>query len=227
MGYVLQQCLANAFLERGQPAVVTSLVTQVLVDEDDPAFDRPTKPIGEMIPAHKVGELEAQGWKLVEDRHRHGWRRVVASPDPKEILEAAAVRALVDEGTIVIAAGGGGIPVVQNANGSLHGVPAVVDKDLASALLASDLRADALLILTDIDSVRTGFDTPDEQKVGELTVARARELLAAGEFGEGSMAPKVEALCRYVAATGSTGVISAIEDCAAAIEGGAGTRIVR
>src|ERR687895_1570106 len=157
MGYMLQQCLSNAFQDADVPAVVVSVVTQVLVDADDPAFQEPSKPVGEIIKGERVELLRSEGWALAEDRTRGGWRRVVPSPDPKEIVEGEAVRTLVDDGAIVIAAGGGGVPVAQTAAGDLRGVPAVVDKDLASALLAVDLDADALLILTDVEQVALGF----------------------------------------------------------------------
>ncbi|MGH2729807.1 MAG: carbamate kinase, partial [Actinomycetota bacterium] len=224
-GYMLQQCLANAFAASGVPAVVATVVTQVVVDAGDPAFAEPSKPVGEMIPPERVDDLHALGWSLAEDRHRGGWRRVVPSPDPQEIVEAGAIRTLVDDGAVVIAAGGGGIPVVATETG-LSGVAAVIDKDLASALLAIDLGADALLILTDVDRVRVGYGAPDERPIDAMTIAEARSLLDAGEFPPGSMGPKVEALCRYVEATGKLGAIASIEDGERALSGEAGSRVV-
>lgn len=226
MGYMLQQCLTNAFHEADLPAVVTSLVTQVIVDAHDPAFDKPSKPVGEMIPGDRIDEYRRLGWKLTEDRGRGGWRRVVASPEPTEIVEASAIRALVTEGVIVVAAGGGGVPVVQDEQGRLAGTPAVVDKDLASALLASDLKADALLILTDVEKVSLDYGGPQERPLDRLAVAEARELRERGEFPAGSMGPKVEALCRFVEATGGTGVITSIDRCEEALDGVTGTRII-
>ena len=225
MGYMLQQCLTNAFHEADIPAVVTSLVTQVIVDAADPAFDDPSKPVGDMLSPDKVDEYRRLGWKLKEDKGRGGWRRVVASPDPTEIVEASAIRAMVAEGVIVVAAGGGGVPVVQDERGRLSGAAAVVDKDLASALLATDLKADALLILTDVERVSLDYGGPNERPVDRLTVAEARKLRDEGEFPAGSMGPKVEALCRFVATTGGTGVITSIERCEAALDGETGTRI--
>ncbi|MDQ4095428.1 MAG: carbamate kinase [Actinomycetota bacterium] len=225
MGYMLQQALSNAFHAAGVPAVVASLVTQVVVDEDDVAFSRPTKPVGEIIGDDKVLDLQARGWSLVEDRHRGGWRRVVASPDPREIVEGAAIKALVDEGTIVIAAGGGGIPVVHSDDGSLRGVAAVIDKDLASALLASDVGAERFVVLTDVEFAYRGFDTPDQSPLHELSVAEARELIEAGEFGDGSMRPKIEALCRFVEKTGRPALITSIDAVERALDGETGTRI--
>ena len=225
MGYVLQQCLANAFHAVDMPAVVASLVTQVLVDENDPAFEQPSKPIGEMIPDERVKALQDRGWTLVEDERRGGWRRVVGSPDPKEIVEAEAISALVDRGVIVVAAGGGGVPVRQADDGSLQGVAAVIDKDLASSLLASDLRADGFLILTDVESVIDGYGTDHERPIATMTVTQARARLDAGEFPAGSMGPKVEALCRFAASGGSLAAVTSIERAEHAVQGSAGTRI--
>lgn len=225
MGYVLQQCLANAFHAADLPAVVATVVTQVLVDEADPAFDDPSKPVGEVIPAERVMTLRDHGWTLVEDAKRGGWRRVVASPDPKEIVEADAIRALVDRGVIVVAAGGGGVPVRQSPDGSLTGVPAVIDKDLASSLLAADLRAGGLLILTDVETVMLGFGTADERPLSTVTVAEARSHLGAGEFPAGSMGPKVEALCRFVEGTGGFAAVTSIEHAEDALAGRAGTKV--
>jgi carbamate kinase len=225
MGYMLQQCLGNAFHAAGVPAVVTSVVTQVLVDEDDPAFESPSKPVGEMIDEIRAMAFRDLGWTLALDRRRGGWRRVVPSPDPREIVEGQAIWALVEDGVVVIAAGGGGIPVVHSQEGELHGVAAVVDKDLASALLAADLGAGGLLIVTDVEKVVSGFGTADEAPIDSMTVAEARALQAAGEFAPGSMGPKVEALCRFVSATGGTGVVSTMSSAADALAGRAGTRI--
>jgi carbamate kinase len=225
MGYMLQQALVNAFHDAGLPAVVATVVTQTVVDPHDPAWDRPSKPVGRVIPIDRVDELRAAGWFLVEDRHRGGWRRVVASPDPKEIVEGAAIKALVEDGVVVIAAGGGGIPVVQSGDGTLTGRSAVVDKDLASSLLATDLGADALLILTDVDHVAVGFGTPEQQPLRSVSVADTRRHLEAGEFPPGSMGPKVEAVCRFVESTGGLGVITSIDACERALDEEAGTRV--
>lgn len=227
MGYMLQQCIADAFHEQDVPALVVTLVTQTIVDRDDDAFREPSKPVGHVIhDASKADALREAGWDLVEDKHRDGWRRVVPSPDPKEIVEAAAIRSLVEDGVVVIAAGGGGIPVLQEADGSLTGVAAVVDKDLASALLAADLRAETLLILTDVNKVKTGFDTENEAEIDELTVAEARALASEGEFPAGSMGPKVEAACRFAERTGNPAIIGAIADIVHGLDTGFGTRIV-
>lgn len=226
MGYMIQQSLANELANADVPAVVASLVTQVLVDADDPAFEQPSKPVGETVPADRVAALEELGWTLVEDRRRGGWRRVVPSPDPVEVVEAEAVRALVEAGVTVVAGGGGGVPVVQRDDGSLEGIAAVVDKDLASALLAADLRAAGLVILTDVPQVALGFGTPEERPVDRMTVRDARRHLDEGEFPAGSMGPKVEAICRFVESSGGTGVITSIELCEEGVYGRAGTLIV-
>lgn len=225
MGYVLQQCLENAFHATDIPAVVVSLVTQVVVDRGDPAFDAPSKPVGEVIPAARARALEAMGWTLTEEPERDGFRRVVASPDPREVVEAGAIRTLVDAGVIVVAAGGGGIPVVATDEG-LTGVGAVVDKDLAAALLAIDLDAAALLILTDVAAVELDHGTPTARPVNQMTVAEARAHIAAGQFPAGSMGPKVEACARFAAATGRAAAIAAIPDGLEALGRGAGTTIV-
>ena len=225
MGYMLQQCLSNALHQLDLPAVVASVVTQVLVERDDPAFQTPSKPIGEVIPPKRAEVLRESGWVLVEDRHRHGFRRVVASPEPTEIIEATAIKAMVDEGVVVIAAGGGGVPVVAMPEGDLHGVPAVVDKDYAAALLAADLGADGLLVLTNVDRVRLDYDLPTERAIEQMTVAEARRHQSSGQFAAGSMGPKVEAVCRFVEATGRVGAIASIDDAAAALDRRAGTRI--
>jgi carbamate kinase len=225
MGYMIQQCLDNALHQAEIPAVVTCLITQVLVDADDPAFKSPSKPIGEVISDERADLLRDQGWDLMPHRQGRGWRRVVASPQPREILEAAAIKAMVEDGVIVIAAGGGGVPVVLDEEGSLRGVAAVVDKDLASALLAVDLDADGLLILTNVDRVALDYDTDEQRDVDRMTVAEARAYMEEGQFPAGSMGPKIAAVCSFVEETGRPGWITSIAACEAALRGEAGTRI--
>jgi carbamate kinase len=225
MGYVLQQGLVNAFHESGVPALVSTIVTQVVVDPNDPEFESPTKPVGRVLPDEKKSVFEERGWTLVRDQHRGGWRRVVPSPSPTEIVEAGAIKAMAEDGVLVIAAGGGGVPVVSE-RGILKGVPAVVDKDLASALLATDLKADALVILTDVDHAFVDFDTDKARPLEETTVEEVRRLIAEGQFPSGSMGPKVEAVCRFVETTGRPGVITSIERAEEALTGRVGTRIV-
>jgi carbamate kinase len=203
----------------GRP--IACLLTHVVVAEDDPAFERPTKPIGPFYSSEQARTLERdRGWTLVEERGR-GWRRAVPSPAPLEVVEVAQVRSLLDSGTLPVACGGGGIPVVRR-DGRLQGVEAVIDKDRASALLAAALGADRLVILTDVGAVRRGFGTPREEEVRELSVDEADALLA--ELAEGSMRPKVEAAIS-VARAGGEAIITALDRVEDALAGRAGTRI--
>ena len=203
----------------GRP--VACLLTHVVVADDDPAFERPTKPIGPFYSAEQERSLEQErGWQLVEEQGR-GWRRVVPSPTPIEVVEVEQVRALLGAGTIPVACGGGGIPVVRE-DGRLRGRDAVIDKDSASAVLAADLGADRLLILTDVPGVRRGFGTADEEEIRELTAEQAEALLP--ELAEGSMRPKVEAAIA-MARSGGEAIISGLDGVQAALKGRAGTRI--
>lgn len=203
----------------GRP--LACLLTHVVVEETDPAFERPTKPIGPFYSGEQARTLEAErGWKLVEEAGR-GWRRTVPSPMPLEIVEADQIRALLGAGTVPVACGGGGIPVVR-CEGKLRGVDAVIDKDRASAVLAAELGAERLLILTDVAAVKRGFGTPDEEEIRELTPEQAEELLP--ELAEGSMRPKVEAAISTARAGGEV-VITSLEGVESALAGRAGTRI--
>jgi carbamate kinase len=203
----------------GRP--IACLLTHVVVGEDDPAFNRPTKPIGPFYSSEQARTLERErGWTLVEEAGR-GWRRAVPSPMPVEVVEVAQIRSLLDSGTLPVACGGGGIPVVRR-DGRLQGVEAVIDKDRASALLAAALGADRLVILTDVGAVRRGFGTPREEEVRELSVEEAETLLA--ELAEGSMRPKVEAAIA-VAREGGEVIITALDRVEDALAGRAGTRI--
>jgi carbamate kinase len=209
--------------ELGPVAVrpIACLLTHVVVAEDDPAFDRPTKPIGPFYSSEQARTLERErGWTLVKEQGR-GWRRAVPSPAPLEVVEVAQIRSLLDSGALPVACGGGGIPVVRR-DGRLHGVEAVIDKDRASALLAAALGADRLVILTDVGAVRRGFGTPREEEVRELPVDEAETLLA--ELAEGSMRPKVEAAIA-VARSGGEAIITALDRVDDALAGRAGTRI--
>lgn len=202
---------------------VACLLTHVVVDEDDPAFGRPTKPIGPFYSSEQAQTLERdRGWTLVEE-HGRGWRRAVPSPAPVEVVELAQVRSLLEAGTLPIACGGGGIPVVRR-NGRLHGVEAVIDKDRASAVLAAGIGADRLLILTDIGAVKRGFGTAEEEELRQLSVDEATRLLP--ELAEGSMRPKVEAAIA-MARAGGEAIIAALDRVEDALAGDAGTRVVR
>jgi carbamate kinase len=225
LGYQLQRALGNEFKRRGLARRAVSLVTQVLVDAADPSFSRPAKPIGSFMPRERAEEHRAKdGWEVVEDAGR-GWRRVVSSPLPKAILELDAVRCLLDGGFVVVAAGGGGIAVVEDGQGMLSGASAVIDKDLASSLLASELGAEVLVISTAVEQVCLDFGKPTQRALARLTVAEARRYMAEGHFKPGSMLPKVEALVSFVEAGGREGVITDLVHLDDALAGHGGTRV--
>ncbi|HSK22176.1 MAG TPA: carbamate kinase [Egicoccus sp.] len=228
IGYLLQQSLVEDLRDRGVDRGVVSVVTQVEVDPDDPAFRAPTKPIGPFMGEAEAAERREQdGWDVVEDANR-GWRRVVASPRPRRIVEIDAIRHLIDGGFVVISVGGGGIPVVLDDAGHLQGVPAVIDKDHAGALLAREIGASRMIISTSVEKVAVDFGTPDQQWVDHLTLAEARTLLAEGRhFAAGSMAPKIEAIIDFLDAGGDEAIITTPQQLEAAVAGHAGTRITR
>jgi carbamate kinase len=210
IGYMLQQALSNELYSRGLERPVVSLVTQVLVDIDDPAFQKPDKPIGSFMSEERAREFEADGWTVVEDAGR-GWRRVVASPEPLKVIEDEAIKILLAAGCIVIAAGGGGIPVVQNKAGELRelrGAYAVIDKDRASSLLAAQLNLDLLLISTGIEQVALHFNTPQQRFLSQMSVAEAEQYMAEGHFAPGSMRPKIEAVLNFTRQTGKPALIT-------------------
>jgi carbamate kinase len=226
IGYELQQALYDHFLHLGIERGVTTVVTQVEVDAKDPAFQAPSKPIGSFMEEDQAAKRRAdEGWDVVEDAGR-GWRRVVASPQPVRIVEEDAIRQLLDGGMTVIAVGGGGIPVVADDKGDLHGVAAVIDKDLASALLAQRLDADLLLISTAVEKVALNFGTPEEAPVDQMTVAEAKAYLAEGtHFAAGSMAPKIQAVINYLESGGTEAIITDPPNIQRAVAGETGTRI--
>lgn len=210
IGYMLQQALGNELFSRGIDKPVVSVVTQVLVEADDPAFQKASKPIGGFMSEEEARTFEKEGWQVMEDAGR-GWRRVVASPQPKRIVEEEAIRKLVQSGTIVIAAGGGGIPVVQNQRGELRelkGVYAVIDKDLASSLLATRLNANLFLISTGVEQVSINFNKPNQENLGAVTAVTLAQYAQEGHFAPGSMLPKVNAVLSFVQASGQTGCIT-------------------
>jgi carbamate kinase len=226
MGYMIQQCLSNALWESGLRIPVVTIVTQVIVDEDDPAFSDPTKPVGRFYPDEEVGPLRAERkWTMKKDPQGRGWRRVVPSPTPREIVEEDAVTELLDRGVIVIACGGGGVPVVAGEGGSLHGIDAVIDKDLASSLLASDIGARTFAIVTEVEHVYIDYKSPGERALGAIDVEELREHHAHGYFPSGSMGPKVEAVIGFLERGGATAVITSPEALEAALEGKIGTRV--
>lgn len=226
LGFMLQMSLANALWMQGTENPVATIVTETVVDGNDPAFARPTKPIG---PYYTVVQLERfrdaePDWTFVEIGDR-GWRRVVASPRPLRIVQAPVVKRLLEDGMVAIAAGGGGVPVVEAPDGQLHGVDAVIDKDWASALLAVEIGADGLAILMESDRVYLGWGGESPRPADHLSVAEARALLGAGELDEGSIGPKVAASAWFAEQTGRPAVICRVEDLAASLDGRAGTRI--
>ena len=225
LGYLIAQALDNALRSLKVETQVLCLVTQVVVDGRDPAFRRPSKPVGpsyERPVAQRIAHESGHVFAVQTDGR---WRRVVASPLPVRLVEEGALRALVDAGHVVVAAGGGGVPVVEHRR-RLRGVEAVVDKDRTAALVARAVGADRLLILTEVDRVQVGYGTPSARALDRLTVSEARELLAAGEFPAGSMGPKVEACADFVEGGGGGAVIAALSDAAAAVRGEAGTSVV-
>lgn len=225
LGYMIQQLLGNRLSQvPGAPPVVT-VVTQVVVDKDDPAFQNPSKPIGPFYDEDRARQYEKdQGWTVIEDAGR-GWRRVVPSPIPTEIVEIGAMRALLQTGFVVIGVGGGGIPVVRDEQGSLRGVDAVIDKDYASGLLANGLNADLFLISTAVEKVYLNFGKPDQRPLDHLTVEEAQEYLEQGHFPQGSMGPKIRAVIQYLERGGKEALITSPENLARALRGETGTRI--
>lgn len=228
IGYMLQQNLVNEFRRRGLDIDVATIVTQVEVDANDPAFTDPSKPIGSFMDEQQaIDRRDTEGWDVREDAGR-GWRRVVASPAPKRIVELPVIRQLLDAGVVTIAVGGGGIPVAADDDGDLRGIPAVIDKDLASALLANEVGADLLLISTAVEQVALHFGTPDQRWVDHLTLDEVRRYLDEGiHFAEGSMAPKMRAVVQFLEAGGSEALITDPENLERAMAGETGTRIVR
>ncbi len=227
MGYMLQQTLVNALRDQGVEMAVSAIVTQVEVSADDAGFANPTKPVGRFFSPEDAERLaREQEWEFVEDSGR-GFRRVVPSPQPIRILELPAVEALLGANIIPISVGGGGIPVARDANGDFHGVSAVIDKDLTSAMLAAQLGAEALVMLTGVDRVALDFGKPSQRALDRLTASEARRHLADGQFPPGSMGPKIYAALRYLDSGGSEVIITSLDRVYDALQGSAGTRIVR
>lgn len=225
IGYMLQQALDNSLRRLGMNRTVATIVSQVRVDPNDPAFDNPSKPIGGFMSQDEAEEAKAKGWQVMEDAGR-GWRRVVASPKPLQIHEINAIQALMLSGYVVITCGGGGIPVVRNEVGSLRGVYAVIDKDRASSLLAQTLRADLLLISTGVEKVSLNFNTPQQQVLDRISLQEAHEYIEAGHFAKGSMLPKIEATVDFVHNGGPQAIITNPANLTRALHGETGTRIV-
>ncbi len=226
IGYHIQQGLSKVLRHRGINKNVVTLVTQVVVDKDDPKFKAPSKPIGPFYTEAEAKAIaEEKGYTMKEDAGR-GWRRVVASPLPVEIVELDAVKTLNDAGFVVVTVGGGGIPVIRNDAGDLEGVAAVIDKDLASEKLARDMDADALVILTAVEKVSINFKKPDQRDIERMSVAEAKQYIKEGHFAPGSMLPKIEAALNFVESKkGRIAIITSLDKAVDAIEGRAGTTI--
>ncbi|HMD81550.1 MAG TPA: carbamate kinase [Anaerolineales bacterium] len=226
IGYELQQALQNELHRRGIPKKACTVVTQVLVDQNDPAFQKPTKPIGSFMDEAEAKKREREmGWSVVEDAGR-GWRRVVPSPLPKEIVEFDSVKLLLDAGHTVITVGGGGIPVVDSGNGELQGTAAVIDKDFASSLLARSIKAEMFLIATAVEKVAINFGKPDQEWLDKITLADAKAYLEEGvHFAKGSMAPKIQAAIWYLENGGGQALITNPENIGRALKGETGTWI--
>jgi carbamate kinase len=225
MGFMLQQAIRNRLESIGIGGEVAAVLTEVEVDANDPAFKRPTKPIGPFFTRYRAEALERDlGWTMREDSGR-GWRHVVPSPRPLRILNMKTISRMVGEASVVIAAGGGGIPVVRGRDGQWRGIEAVIDKDYASALLAGELNADLFIILTSVSKVAIDFGKPSQQSLDRMTVSEAEKHLAAGQFPAGSMGPKIEASVQFVHATGKDVIITDVDHLRDALEGREGTVI--
>ena len=226
IGYMFQQALYNEFVRRKMQKSAVTVVTQTIVDRNDPAFQNPTKPIGSFMDEEQAKmRMEKDGWTVVEDAGR-GWRRVVPSPIPLRIVEADAINALIDKGFVVIGVGGGGIPVIETPEGNLVGVEAVIDKDFGAAILASMLKADLFLISTAVEKVAINFNKPNQQWLDQMTAAEARQYIAEGHFAKGSMLPKIQAILKYLDNGGKKALITDPAHIKDALNGKTGTWIL-
>jgi carbamate kinase len=225
IGYMAQKALHNEFKKRGMDKQAVTVVTQVQVDTDDPAFENPSKPVGSFLDEVTAKERMTQGQTFIEDAGR-GWRRVVPSPIPRNIVEVDAIKKLIDSGFIVVGVGGGGIPVIEKEDGELRGVEAVIDKDFASGLLANLINADLLLISTAVEKVAINFGKPEQQWIDRMTVAEAEGYIAEGHFAPGSMLPKVQAIVKFLKAGGKQALITDPPNIQRALNGETGTWIV-
>lgn len=227
MGYMFEQSFTNVLRRHGCNAIVAAVLTEVEVDPRDPAFSHPTKPVGKFFTKEEAAQMQAEtGWTMVEDSGR-GYRRVVPSPQPLSILDLPAIEALIAANIIPIAAGGGGIPVIRDANGDYKGVPAVIDKDLTSAMLSAQLGAKDFVMITGVPQVMLDFGKPTQRGIARMTVSEAKRYLAEGQFPPGSMGPKIDAAVRYLERFDGAVVITSLEHTFDAVQGNAGTRIVR
>jgi len=226
IGYMFAMALHNEFLARGMKKQAAAIVTQTIVDRNDKAFQNPTKPIGSFMDEKTAKERrDKEGWVVVEDAGR-GWRRVVASPIPQKIVEAEAINSLIKAGFTVVGVGGGGIPVIEDENGNLVGVEAVIDKDFGSALLANLINADLFVISTAVEKVAINFNKPDQKWIDKMTAAEARKYMEEGHFAKGSMLPKIQAILKFLDAGGKKALITNPENIGRALKGETGTWIV-
>lgn len=226
LGYFLQQAMLNELRRRDIHRYVVTVITQVLVDPDDPAFKNPTKPVGPFLSREDAERRrDEQGWTIVEDSGR-GWRRVVPSPKPIKIVQRHMIRDSAEAGHIVIACGGGGIPIIKKPDESYEGVEAVIDKDLSSSMLATQVGADLFVILTEVPQIFTGFRTPDQKVIGAITAMQLRALFATGEFPPGSMGPKVDAVCGFLERGGRRAIVTNPETLDDALRGIGGTHVI-
>jgi carbamate kinase len=225
IGYMIQKALRNEFYKRNMDHQAVTVVTQVEVDPDDPAFEKPSKPIGSFLDEATAGERMKTGQTFIEDAGR-GWRQVVPSPKPMKIVEVDAIQILIDHNFIVVAVGGGGIPVVERPSGFIRGIEAVIDKDFASGLLAKLVDADLLLITTAVEKVAINFNQPDQQWLSQMTVAEAEAYIEAGHFAPGSMLPKIQAIVKFIKETGKKALITNPPNIIHALNGETGTWIV-
>lgn len=226
IGYMIQQAIMNELRRRGVERPVATIVTQTIVDKNDPAFQHPSKPVGPFYDEETAKKLaKEKGWVVIEDAGR-GWRRVVPSPDPKGHVEAPIIQDLVEKEFIVISSGGGGIPVVEE-NGELKGVEAVIDKDLAGERLAEEVNADIFMILTDVNGAAINYGKPNEKWLGKVTLGEIKRYYEEGHFKKGSMGPKVLAAIRFIEWGGERAIIAALDKAVEALEGKTGTQIIR
>lgn len=226
MGYMIAQSLQNRLIREKINRSVAAVVTQVVVDRNDPSVLHPSKPVGRFYSEAEASEMHKQGKHMVEDAGR-GWRHVVPSPIPRRVVESPTIRQLIDLGVIVIACGGGGMPVYVEDDGTFEGIDGVVDKDRASSVLAREIEADELIILTEVDKVALNYNKPDQVDLDTLTVAQARAYLAEGHFHKGSMGPKVEAVCDFLDGGGKRAIIASLDKAYDALHGRAGTHFTK
>lgn len=228
IGYQIQQALANEFVNRGLNKKVATVITQVMVSGDDPNFKHPTKPVGSFFTKEQAAEMEKEhpDWVIAEDSGR-GYRRLVPSPEPIDIIEKDAIKSLIDAGYVVIAVGGGGIPVIKTDKQTYEGIDAVIDKDLATSLLAQQINAETLIITTGVPKVFINFGKPDQQALDEITVEQTKQYVSEGHFPKGSMLPKIEASLTFLEQSGSSVIITNPESLKAAVNNEAGTHIVK